>query len=74
MGVLIILLFSKFVLFVSIFERTWGDFYVRSGRIMDFQFIPEQRDNSKIWEGNAFSVIDENGIIGRGVVNWIKLK
>lgn len=41
---------------------------------MDFQFIPEQRDNSKIWEGNAFSVIDENGIIGRGVVNWIKLK
>ena len=41
---------------------------------MNFQFVREQRDNTKIWEDNAFSVIDENGIIGHGVVNWIKLR
>lgn len=69
MGVFIILVFSN-----SYYSFPFGDFYVRSGRIMDFQFIREQRDNSKIWEDNAFSVIDENGIIGHGVVNWIKLK
>lgn len=72
---MIVLLFSKFPLFVSIWNgHFWGDFYTRSGRIMDFQFVREQRDNTKIWEDNAFSVIDENGIIGHGVVNWIKLR
>lgn len=69
MGVFIILVFSN-----SYYSFPFGDFYVCSGRVMDFQFIREQRDNSKIWEDNAFSVIDENGIIGHGVVNWIKLK
>lgn len=31
---------------------------------MDFQFVLEQRDDLKVWEDNAFSMIDENGIIG----------